>query len=112
MEMMNYPTKRNITIKDIPITETMNKAYEYNRDSIEEYASIFSGEKHSQENYTDFKIWCGTQGIKYENITKKSFDFKFNKYIEKYEIKKIECDYIEEGLRIRQKYIKGLLLKN
>ena len=110
-EMMAYQTKRAITIKDIPITETMTKAYEYNKDSIEEYTSLFIGEKDAQTNYTDFKKWCGTQGIKCEHFTKKSFDFKFNKYLIKYGIEKIKCDYIEEGQRITIKYSKGLLLK-
>jgi hypothetical protein len=110
-EMMGYPTRRTITIKDIPVTETMHKAYEYNRDNIEEYALQFIGEKHAQENYIDFKIWCGQQGIKCENITRKSFEMKFIKYIEKYNIQKINCNYIEEGQRITVKYTKGLLLK-
>jgi hypothetical protein len=110
-EMMAYNTKRTITVKDIPITETMNKAYEYNKDSIEEYTTLFIGEKDAQTNYNDFKKWCTTQGIACDKITKKSFDFKFNKYITKYGIEKVKCDYIEEGQRITIKYTKGLLLK-
>jgi hypothetical protein len=110
-EMMSYTTKRTITIKDIPITETMNKAYEYNKDNVEEYVSVFVGEKDAQTNYTDFKIWCGRQGISCDKITKKSFDFKFNKYITKYGVEKVKCDYIEGGERITIKYTKGLLLK-
>jgi hypothetical protein len=109
--MMNYNTKRTITVKDIPITETMYKAYEYNKDSIEEYTTLFIGEKDAQTNYTDYKKWCGTQGISCDKVTKKSFDFKFNKYIAKYGIEKIKCDYIEDGQRITIKYTKGLLLK-
>jgi len=97
--MMVRHTKTQFTVKDIPITQAMKDAFELNRDPIEDYAIEFLGELSSDDNYFNYKQFLQRNGYKFE-ITKKSFEMKFGKYIEKYNIIKKRKDTIEEGKRI------------
>ena len=80
---METPVQRKITIKDIPITDDMRDMFEANRDPIDEYAETFLGKQTSFENYENYKEYMRLNGLKYE-ISKKSFEMKFSKYMTKY----------------------------
>ena len=86
--LMEAPVQRKITIKDIPITDDMHAMYEVNRDPIDEYAESFVGEQTPQDNYDSYREFMRISGLKYE-ISKKSFEMKFTKYMTKYGIEKI-----------------------
>jgi len=107
--MMIRPVKSTITIKDIPITKIMKECMELNRNPIEDYAIQFIGEKSADNNYQDFKQYMIKQGYKHE-MSRKSFEIKFNKCIEKYNIEKIPVDKYIDGERVRTIYKHKLLL--
>lgn len=94
--LMERPVKKNLTIKDIPITEDMKKQFDLNRDPIEDYASEFAGECSAGENYNAYKTFIKAQGLQFE-ITKKLFEMRFNKYMDKYNIQKKRALY--DGLK-------------
>jgi len=79
------PVKHKLTLKDIPITDDMKRIYEMNRDPIEDYAIEYTGEKTSMENYDAYRSWLTRNGLKFD-IPKRTFEMKFNKYMEKYGI--------------------------
>jgi hypothetical protein len=85
--LMNRPVKRTLTIKDIPESAVMQEMYALNRDPVEDYAMEFVGERNAMENYNTYKQYLQANGLKYE-ISKKSFEMKFSKYMEKYQIQK------------------------
>jgi esterase/lipase superfamily enzyme len=87
----------------------MKECMELNRNPIEDYAIQFIGEKNAQKNYDDFKYYMTKQGYKYE-MTRKSFELKFNKFIDKHNIEKINCDKIIDGERIRIIYKHKLMI--
>jgi hypothetical protein len=85
--LMQRPVKKNLTIKDIPITEDMKKQFILNRDPIEDYAEEFTEPKNNQDNYNAYKTFIKNQGLQYEQ-TKKLFEMRFAKISEKYGIDK------------------------
>ena len=85
--LMARRVKQKITIKDIPESATMQELYELNRDPIEDYAIEYTGEKTAMENYDAYRSWLTRNGLKYD-MSKKNFEMKFNKYADKYAIKK------------------------
>ena len=93
---MDTPVQRKITFKDIPITDDMRDMYEANRDPIDEYAETFNGKQSSYENYENYKTYMHSNGLKFE-ISKKSFEMKFTKYMTKYGIEKIRSQI--DGVR-------------
>lgn len=105
--LMETPVQRKLTVKDIPITDDMRTMYEVNRDPIDEYAESFVGEQTPQDNYDSYKEFMRISGLKYE-ISKKSFEMKFNKRMEKYGITKKRIE-IERNVKIT-KYVKQCLL--
>jgi hypothetical protein len=107
--LMEAPVQRKITEKDIPITDDMQAMYEVNRDPIDEYAESFVGEQTPQDNYDNYKEFMRISGLKYE-ISKKSFEMKFNKRMEKYGIEKKRIE-IERNVKIT-KYVKQCLLSS
>jgi energy-coupling factor transporter ATP-binding protein EcfA2 len=107
--MMERNVKKQFTIKDIPITETMKESFVLNRDVIEDYAEQvhWVGECDADENYIDFKTYLQSNGYNKYEITKKSFEMKFNKHIDKYGIIKRKVDTKEyRGI----KYSKTLMI--
>lgn len=101
--MMERRVKSTITLKDIPITKIMKECMELNRNPVEDYAIQFIGERSAENNYQDFKHYMMKQGYKHE-MTRKSFEAKFNKYIEKHNIEKIPVDKVVDGERVRTIY--------
>jgi hypothetical protein len=69
--MMTRPVKKQITIKDIPITDDMRKQFEFNRDPIEDYAKDFTYKLTAMENYDAFKAYLLANGMKFETPKKK-----------------------------------------
>jgi len=102
--MMNRPVKKQITIKDIPITDDMRKQFEFNRDPIEDYARDFTFKLTAMENYDAYKSYLLANGLKFEK-PKKAFEMAFAKYMEKNEIYK--KDLMVEGNRGRYYIKKG-----
>jgi hypothetical protein len=102
--MMNRPVKKQITIKDIPITDDMRKQYEFNRDPVEDYARDFTFKLTAMENYDAYKSYLLANGLKFEK-PKKAFEMAFAKYMEKNEIYK--KDLMVEGNRGRYYIKKG-----
>ena len=95
---MEAPVQRKITEKDIPVTDDMRAMYEVNRDPIDEYAESFVGKQTPQDNYDSYKEFMRISGLKYE-ISKKSFEMKFNKRMAKYGIEKKRIE-IERNVKI------------
>jgi hypothetical protein len=83
--LMARTVKQKITIKDIPETAVMQELYELNRDPIEDYAIEYTGEKTSMENYDAYRAWLTRNGLKYD-VSKKNFEMKFSKFMNKYGI--------------------------
>ena len=106
---MERRVKSTITLKDIPITKIMKECMELNRNPIEDYAIQFIGEKSAENNYQDFKHYMMKKGYKHE-MTQKSFEMKFNKFIEKHHIEKIPVDKMIDGERVRTIYRHKLML--
>ena len=108
--MMDRKVKKQFTIKDIPITETMKESFVLNRDVIEDYCEQvhWVGECSADDNYVEFKTYLQSNGYNKFEITKKSFEMKFNKYIEKYGITKRRED--TKDFR-GTKYSKTLMIK-
>ena len=102
--MMNRPVKKQITVKDIPITDDMRKQFEFNRDPIEDYARDFTFKLTAMENYDAYKSYLLANGLKFEK-PKKAFEMAFVKYMEKNEIYK--KDLMVEGNRGRYYIKKG-----
>jgi uncharacterized protein YihD (DUF1040 family) len=102
--MMNRPVKKQITVKDIPITDDMRKQFEFNRDPIEDYARDFTFKLTAMENYDTYKSYLLANGLKFEK-PKKAFEMAFAKYMEKNEIYK--KDLMVEGNRGRYYIKKG-----
>jgi len=102
--MMNRPVKKQITVKDIPITDDMRKQFEFNRDPIEDYARDFTFKRTAMENYDAYKSYLLANGLKFEK-PKKAFEMAFAKYMEKNEIYK--KDLMVEGNRGRYYIKKG-----
>jgi hypothetical protein len=100
--MMNRPVKKQITVKDIPITDDMRKQFEFNRDPIEDYAREFTYKLTSMENYNAYKSYLLANGLKFEK-PKKAFDMAFAKYMDKNEItkKKMMVDGVRDLYYIR-----------
>jgi phage/plasmid-associated DNA primase len=84
--LMKRPVKQKITIKDIPASEVMNEMYELNRDPVEDFAMEFTGEHSALDNYTTYRQYLQQNGLKFE-ISRKCFESKFVKYMDKYNIK-------------------------
>jgi len=105
--MMNRPVKKQITVKDIPITDDMRKQFEFNRDPIEDYAREFTFKLTSMENYNAYKTYLLANGLKFEK-PKKAFDMAFAKYMDKNEIhkKKMMVDGVRELFYIKTGYEK------
>jgi len=85
--LMERQVKRKLTVVDIPVTQDMKNMYELNRDPVEDYTMEFRGKLTSMDNYNSYKQYLHSNGLKYE-ISKKNFDMKFAKYIDKYNITK------------------------
>jgi len=84
--LMSRPVKREITIKDIPASEVMEQLYELNRDPVEDFAMEFTGDERSaMDNYTMYRQYLQQNGLHFE-ISKKCFESKFVKYMDKYGI--------------------------
>ena len=83
--LMETPVQRKITIKDIPITDDMQTMFEMNKDPIEDYAEWFTGKLTAYDNYDNYKQYLHMNGLKFE-LSKKSFEMKFNTYMPKYGI--------------------------
>jgi len=96
--LMARTVHKKLTVKDIPITEDMKSMYALNRDPVEEYCIEYAGERTSMENYLAYKQYMVDNGLKYE-ISKKSFEMKFTKYMEKYAIVKRRKDMVADGVR-------------
>jgi phage/plasmid-associated DNA primase len=96
--LMSRPVKKNITIKDIPETETMEELYELNKDPVEDYLAEFKEDLTSQENYNAYKRFLQDNGLKFE-ISKKAFEAKVGKYRKEYgvEVKQL----MKDGVRYR-----------
>lgn len=88
--LMARQVKRQITIKDIPQSAVMEELYEVNRDPIEDFARDFNRkiteECKSMDNYTHYRQYLQANGLQFE-ISRKPFEMKFAKYMEKYQIK-------------------------
>ena len=85
--LMKRPVKRELTIKDIPVSEVMNELYTLNRDPVEDFAIEFTGEERTaMDNYTMYRQYLQQNGLQFE-ISRKNFEMKFNKYMDKYNIK-------------------------
>jgi phage/plasmid-associated DNA primase len=83
--LMARPVKRQLTIKDIPDSEVMKELYELNRDPAEDFASEFMGEHTAIDTYTMYRQFLQKNGLQFE-ISRKCFEMKFSKCIEKYQI--------------------------
>jgi hypothetical protein len=102
--MMNRPVKKQITIKDIPITDDMRKQFEFNRDPIEDYARDFTYKLTAMENYDTYKSYLLANGLKFEK-PKKAFEMAFAKHMAKNEIDK--KDLMVDGVPGRYYIKKG-----
>jgi hypothetical protein len=102
--MMNRPVKKQITIKDIPITDDMRKRFEFNRDPIEDYARDFTYKLTAMENYDTYKSYLLANGLKFEK-PKKAFEMAFAKHMAKNEIDK--KDLMVDGVPGRYYIKKG-----
>jgi hypothetical protein len=102
--MMSRPVKKQITIKDIPLTDDMRKQFEFNRDPIEDYARDFTFKLTAMENYDAYKSYLLANGLKFEK-PKKAFEMAFAKHMEKNEIYK--KDLMVDGNRGRYYIKKG-----
>lgn len=93
--LMERPVKKTLTIKDIPITEDMQKIYDLNRDPVEDYCMEFTGKKTAMATYEHYKHYLTQNGLDYK-VSKKYFEMRFTKYMNKYGIVKsreqIEAD--------------------
>jgi len=85
--LMERPVKKHLTAKDIPITEDMEKMYELNREPIESYAMDFTGKKSAMVNYEHYIHYLTQNGLDFK-VSKKNFEYKFGKYMNKYGIVK------------------------
>ena len=83
--LMARPVKRQLTIKDIPDSLVMKELYELNRDPAEDFAMEFMGEHTAIDTYTMYRQFLQKNGLQFE-ISRKCFEMKFSKCIEKYQI--------------------------
>jgi hypothetical protein len=99
--LMARPVKRQITIKDIPQSAVMEELYEVNRDPIEDFARDFARKEEdkctSMDNYTHYRQYLQANGLQFE-ISRKPFEMKFSKYMEKYQIKSTRT--LLEGVKV------------
>lgn len=89
--LMNYPTKKQLTKNDIPMTKLKEEAIALSRDTVEDFAEEFQGTYTSMGLYNAFKSFMSGNGVDCK-MTKKSFEMKINRYFNKYGITKKEID--------------------
>ncbi len=91
--LMDYPTKKQITKNDIPMTKLKEEAILLSRDSAEDFAEQMEGSFTSMSLYISFKSFMTANGIDCR-MSKKSFELRFNRYLDKYGITKRMIDRV------------------
>lgn len=96
--LMERKVKRQITDKDIPITDAMMEQFALNRSPVEDYAMEFNYTKEcamtADKNYEAFKLFLKKQGLQFE-LAKKLFEKRFATFATKNNIK--QCRVYVEG---------------
>ena len=104
--LMDRPVKKQLTAKDIPVTDLMREAYVLNRDPLDDFIEELSvGEKlYMDDIYTHYKQWMTMKGMEY-TMNFKQFSMKFTRAVEPHIENKGRNDKLVDGVRDRRTFI-------
>lgn len=98
--LMDRDVPKKFTQASIPVTDLMREAHVLNRDPIEDYIINFRNECTSDDLYIEYKDFIRDTGLK-DPLSKKCFEMRFSRLMEKHGVEKKRIDKIVDGKRVQ-----------